>query len=447
MIKKAALVIASDDSDLDAVRYDGNGLMILPEDRFFNPWWIALGTNLNHVIKETQGMIAKYEDHFKLRQRSRKLADQIIFNDTIEAVICDMMIAHLKDDTRGSAISLSNQVLGRRSRYRPSAFSKTLPHILKCMASPEMGFIRMQKGEEKHFNNRGQRTLIWPGWRTIDRMESHNVVLADIGKRASEEIIILKAMKLGFWDDGVYLEYPDTEQTLKMREELADVNLWLSQADISIDHGGLLVQRPMQIQDRRLRRIFTRGSFESGGRLFGGFWQSMRKDERMQAVEINGEPVVGLDYGQIAPRIAYGLAAAKPAQDDLYQIGNNNPCYREGMKKLINALLSCEQPLTRKPKGLKELLPPNPIDVLIQEIGEAHKPIAPYFCNGTCHHIQFIESSIMMGVLLRLRTEGIVALPIHDGVLVAESAMDVTQKVMEDVAEEVAGINIPVDQE
>jgi len=30
---------------------------------------------------------------------------------------------------------------------------------------------------------------------------------------------------------------------------------------------------------------------------------------------------------------------------------------------------------------------------------------------------------------------------------VAESAMDVTQKVMEDVAEEVAGINIPVDQE
>lgn len=53
----------------------------------------------------------------------------------------------------------------------------------------------------------------------------------------------------------------------------------------------------------------------------------------------------------------------------------------------------------------------------------------------------------MMMVLMRLRTEGIVALPIHDGVLVAGSAMDVTQKVMEDVAEEVAGINIPVDQE
>ena len=167
----------------------------------------------------------------------------------------------------------------------------------------------------------------------------------------------------------------------------------------------------------------------------------------MQAIEINGEPVVGLDYGQIAPRIAYGLAGAKPAQDDLYQIGNNHPVYRDGMKKLINALLSCEKPLTRKPKKLKELLPPQAIDVLIQEVREAHKPIAPFFCNGACHRLQFIESTIMMGVLLRLRTEGIVALPIHDGLLVAESVMEVTQKVMEDVAEEVAGINIPVDQE
>ncbi len=437
----------TDTTEPDEIQFDANGLIKMPKDRFFNPWRMAAGENLLAVVKEAQVMITTYESHYKLRVRARKPTDQKVFEETVEAVICEMMYGHLTLDDRGSAISLSNQDLGRRSRYRPSSFSKALSHILTCMAAPEVGLITLQKGCQKALGNRGQRTLIWPAWRTLARIEEHDIQLEEIGRRKSEETIVLKAKKYGFWDDGSYLEYPDTDQTRKMREEVAEVNQWLTEADIEVDRSGLLVDRPIQTTDRRLRRIFTRGSFESGGRLFGGFWQPMRGDERREAISIQGERVVGLDYGQVAPRIAYGLTGVTPVQEDLYQIDGIPQGYRAGMKRLMNALLSCDGPMTRKPKGLKDILPPQPIGDLVKLFSNAHRPIAHLFCTGICHRIQFVESAIMLGVLQRLRTQGVVALPIHDGLLVAESAMDVAKKVMEEVAEQVAGILIPVSVE
>ena len=102
------------------IQFDADGLVNMPKDRFFNPWRLAVGDNLLAVVKGAQVMIETYESHYKLRVRARKPANQKVFEDTVEAVICEMMYAHLTLDDRGSAISLSNQDLGRRSRYRPA---------------------------------------------------------------------------------------------------------------------------------------------------------------------------------------------------------------------------------------------------------------------------------------------------------------------------------------
>ena len=52
-------------------------------------------------------------------------------------------------------------------------------------------------------------------------------------------------------------------------------------------------------QDRSLRRIFTKGCFDHGGRLFGGFWQELSKTARFDGLVINDEDIVELDYGQM----------------------------------------------------------------------------------------------------------------------------------------------------
>ncbi len=65
---------------------------------------------------------------------------------------------------------------------------------------------------------------------------------------------------------------------------------------------------------------FTQDRFDSGGRLFGGFWQRLRKHERRQGLWINGEKAIELDYGQVGPRTLYGLAGQEPPADDLYHL-------------------------------------------------------------------------------------------------------------------------------
>jgi hypothetical protein len=84
------------------------------------------------------------------------------------------------------------------------------------------------------------------------------------------------------------------------------------------------------------------------------------------------------------------------------------------------------------------------LSVLIEDISAKHPAIAPLFFTAACHRLQFMESQIMVEVLLRLKREGIVALPIHDGLLVHNEAEDGAKAVMEAVALEMTGVDIPV---
>jgi hypothetical protein len=65
-----------------------------------------------------------------------------------------------------------------------------------------------------------------------------------------------------------------------------------------------------------------------------------------------------------------------------------------------------------------------------QEIKEFHKPIAHLFGGQYGMKFMFLESEILIDVLLELNSKGIVALPIHDCILVKESAQIVAKGVM-----------------
>ena len=39
------------------------------------------------------------------------------------------------------------------------------------------------------------------------------------------------------------------------------------------------------LDSRLLKRYFTRGSFKSGGRLFGGFWQQLKKVSQRKSID------------------------------------------------------------------------------------------------------------------------------------------------------------------
>lgn len=419
-----------------------------PRDRFFCPHHTAAGENVRAIVSEAIEVITAYEAEHRLRRRARKADDQRRFAASAEAVIADMAFAYLRGDERGSAISFSKKALGKRngkrSRYQPWWMTENLPTVIRRMADTE--YVRLEKGRrKKKGDHRGQRTLIWPGDRLIEWIDAHDISRDEIGWAETDETIILKSEKQNYWDEADRIEYEDTQVTHRFRAELADVNGWLANADLTLD-PVIPVSRAYDLRDRRLCRHFSRGSFESGGRLFGGFWQNMTKQDRL-AIRIGGEPVVTLDYRQMAPRLLYGISNAIPEADDMYAIQGIHLSYRDGTKTLFNAMLFTNEPLPKKPKGTKALLPNDDVQTLCSFIIRSHPDIAQHFFTEVGHRLQLIESEIMIKVLRELRRHNIVALPIHDAVVVAGSKAGQAKAVMQWAAKRVAGITIPVAEE
>ena len=296
-----------------------------------------------------------------------------------------------------------------------------------------------------HLNPFGgnRRTTIKAGEFLVRCIEGGDLSFEDLGQSEHQEVIILKRPKADFWDDGDYQDYEDDEQTIRFRDEVRRINRWLAEADISFD-DAVAPDRVVDANDRQVRRIFTRGQFNSGERLFGGFWQNLKKRERLSGIEISGQRVIELDYGQMSPTILYGMANAEPPPGDLYAI----PGYlrdRSAIKKLMNAMLFSDGPINRMPQGLGSAFEERQsVRGVMQAIQEHHGGIADMFCTGIGHEIQFVESSILIDVLLKLKDHGVVALPIHDAILVPNSSLELAQGVMKRVFEEHAGRGIEV---
>ncbi len=192
---------------------------------------------------------------------------------------------------------------------------------------------------------RGEVSSIAPSPWFSTKVAEFGVALSEFGRDEAEEVIILTRNTRGPLSGSrkVYrepIDYSDTGQTRHWREELRAVNAFLAQADIDFLDDGL---RPrIDPFDRVMRRRFLilpdqESRFDQGGRLFGGFWQTL-KSERRRHIRIDGEPVAVLDYGSMFTRLAYAEIGATPPEGDLYAIPGLQG-YRSGVKLAMNTLL------------------------------------------------------------------------------------------------------------
>lgn len=392
----------------------------LPKDRFFNPRRYPATDKAKGIVADILNQVQNLETYHGLRKRQRKPQDQAIFEAAITAIACDLMHHHVAGSPGEIAITRSNRFLGTATRYRHPALSKTLPALLDTLARPEMAFISQTLGQENPFVET-RRTAIRPGERLLSRIEDHGVSVDDFCLQPFTETIVLKRKRADYWDEGGEIDYDDTTTTTHFREQVRQINAWLSTATLTFDQDVSDRSYSVDTQDRHLRRIFSRQSFENGGRLFGGFWQPLTKRERREGIRIDGEAVAALDFGQMNPRILYGLVEAPLPNGDLYAVPGLESC-RTGVKKVMNAMFFAEKPLTRFPKGTRQLFSDQfSFNDVVGRVEAAHPALRPLFYTGAGHRAMFIESQIMVELLLDLIRRKIVALPIHDAIIVTRS--------------------------
>lgn len=393
------------------------------KDRAFSPFRIPKSNALTSLIEDVTGQLLKYEKVFGKRTRMRKAEDIKTFRKIVSAILCDLTHNSLTSPDRPIYITLSNRILGKKSRYTSPVMTKTLPDVIKLLTVPEMNFVLMDKGSRGFTSATNKRTTIACGARLTSRIQDFKMTLDDLAEDCSQETIVLKSSKENFFDSGERIDYEDTELTANYRSDLFQINTWLAQANIQC-------YEEFDSSDRLLKRFFSDGSFESNGRYFGGFWQKMSKAQRKRSLYINDELTVTLDYSQAAPKIAYGLYGASILDSDAYTLpsGKYN---RKDIKTIFSAMIYADKPLNRFPKGTKEAFERRvKFADVSNEILAYHHPIKHLFGIGLGLKLMFIESQILMTALLECKNRGIVALPVHDALIVAESNKDMAKEIM-----------------
>lgn len=397
----------------------------------FDPYLAPSGP-LKTLIDEVARLALNVEAHNGLRRRARRPRDLQIFHETIAALITNAIYVHLLD--LGSfRVTLDRSKLARKSRYTNVLLSEQLPKLLELLGR-HMAFVEVVKGFQSPFENASRQTEVSAAAWLVNRISSMGITLGHIDRREGEEIVLLKGEKTGRARADLK-EYDDTALTNRYRSEMQLINHRLKVADIfydgpeNVDYGA-----------RHLKRVFTRGTFRTGGRLFGlnggGFWLNLRKNHRLRHLLIDGEPVVSIDFASMLAALAYAHVGLPLPDGDAYQI----PCVarsgarvrmaRGTLKSLFAASLNASKPLAQWPEDLRAHSRGLPVSAVLAAIERAHPAIAELFGRDLGQTFAFTESSILVEVLLRLGEQGVTALPVHDCILVADSAEAVASQLM-----------------
>ena len=211
-----------------------------------------------------------------------------------------------------------------------------------------------------------------------------------------------------------------------MRRRLKEINETLAAADLElyapiVKQDGMLLRvgnnHVLYSAMRTLYRIFNRGSFSSGGRFYGPWWQQIPKKIRPQLL-IDGEPTIEHDYPQLHPNMLYAEIGAR-LEGDAYAIDG---WPRNLVKVAFNILVNAEnhdsalRAIALKIGGEGAYAR---AASLIEAIKLRHPTITRIFHSDAGIRLQRRDADIAEAIMRRLIRLGIVVLPIHDSFITA----------------------------
>ena len=336
-------------------------------------------------------------------------------------------------------------------RYAALVYGQHFTDALDLMVHPEVGLIETLGRGYSFAGGHKQRSTIKPTPAFDDRVRPVLSGWEVFSREEEPEVLILKGPKDRKTGRAREIDYRETANTRRRRNEIHRINAVLRDAPLKLlnrgdddgDGGGGRVSclitddgQPVDPTRRAVRRIFNNGSWHEGGRLFDGFWETMRRPDRFKFLRIctaahpEGERVANVDFGQLFPTLAYHRARCRVPDGDLYDIVGDRVS-REGWKKLVNALLFAVGPMTRWPEETSSLfVKGTKLADALALVRHAHAPIAKLFGVGIGFKLMLFESEILIQALERFAHRGITALPLHDSVLVAASVAEESEAIM-----------------
>lgn len=352
----------------------------------------------------------------------------------VSTIIANLIMLHqLRPVDAALVVALANT---KQTRYDRRGFQKLSPAL---DALQDMGLVDKFPGEYQRY-----RTTLQARGQLLEAVTSSPSLLADIIRAEGQELIVLNARplvkrdKYGKKKPKEAIDYEDDEATCRLRAEMQTLNRYLSASAITL--RGHSMPEVGLYRTFTLRQKTDPRDFNLHGRLYGGFWINLPKDQRDE-LRIDGEEIADLDFTAMFPSLAYIKAGFAPPEGDPYAIEGLEG-HRSGVKAAVSALLS-SGPTRVLPARVRKHLPEGwPIQRLRDAIIGLHPALAGSLEQDLSLEFMFTESCILLRALGILMDSHITALPIHDGIMVARSNADKAVIAMETAAAEVCGRRI-----
>ncbi len=254
------------------------------------------------------------------------------------------------------------------------------------------------------------------------------------------------------------LDYEETPDIIAMRERLRAYNALLAGAAIKLSPEGMgracALEEDIDFARNWAYRIFSRGSFDLGGRFYGPWWQQV-KSELRRHILINNQPTVECDYSAMHIHLLYSVEGIDYREmfgdEDPYALGNNNGDRRRNIRKSVvlialnardrgSAIRASRKWLRDEVQG--DVGPVN-MERVIDQFTEKHDLIKHHLGSDIGIKLQNIDAGITDHVLTRMTDMGIIALGIHDSFIVEEEHGELLKDLMVGAFEERGLVSIP----
>jgi hypothetical protein len=358
--------------------------------------------------------------------KARRADAQRRQRDCLETLVVNLAACSLSPlPYAGLSVATKN---GRLTRYDRPGF--TAPTLRACIACLEkIGLITVAPAVYKR-----QRTILVPSPELVSRFLVGCVAMRDIIRAPGKETVELWATdkRGGGKQKGrrskVPVNYRDTSESSALRLSMDTINDSLNAAVVSM--GGNPMPPPHLARKFRVTHPKAAHSFNRHGRLYGGFWQHLKREHR-HMLTVNGEPVADLDFAGMFVNLAYLHQGLPPPAGDIYAVAGLENC-RDVVKSLMVSLFFREVPAKRMPKEARNEMPPGwTMARFKRAAGALHPAIAPLFDTVVGFELMATESRLLVAILLELSQRSIPALPMHDGIMVPQTAKRDALTVME----------------
>jgi hypothetical protein len=370
-----------------------------------------------------------------------------------KVLLLDLFVCWQEDEDQCIGISRNvNAYLSVDSRYNKLHISKLIIKLTDQLT--ELGWVDFINGSYNHEDPSKNRTSrIKPADYLIKRFAEAEFGIDSIGTAEGRECIILKSKTLELDALGneatinEEIEYEDTQETEVMRSSLRRYNDLLQRTHIDIrDLDKPIIEKEVQTKfgprtykvkvtqsNKFVRRIFSNASWESHGRLYGGFWQQVNEDTRSR-IFIDHHETIEVDFKSLHIYLLYAYYVKEPLPfgTDPYTLKSfassdeSSDVQRARLKTLLLQAINASSRIAafgafRNEHGKDhpdKKLKNTQLSQLLEDFLAEHPKLEPYICSGLANELMYIDGCITFEIIRRLTQLNIPVLTVHDSYIV-----------------------------